>query len=122
MRPPPDATDYLIPNNFGSQTNSNYSVATEKTELLSPDTCSTLSCNNDDHNKNFDTIDSHNHVHHDSTSILNPNSSYNFDYLNQRNPYNSEIILDPNRFNNQNPSVRYVNVNVNNSMVQNKNI
>ncbi|OTF75306.1 leukocyte tyrosine kinase receptor-like protein, partial [Euroglyphus maynei] len=111
MRPPPDATDYLIPNNFGSQTNSNYSVATEKTELLSPDTCSTLSCNNDDnnhhHNKNFDTIDGRHHHHNEDSN------SYNFDYLNQQqqqnNPYNSEIILNPNRFNNQNPSVRYVN-------------
>lgn len=118
MRPPPDATDYLIPNNFGSQTNSNYSVATEKTELLSPDTCSTLSCNNDDnHNhKNFDTIiDDHQNDHTNLTQ-------QNFDYLNQQNRFNTEIILNPNRFNNQNQSVRYVNVNVNNSMIQTKNI
>ncbi|RWS25147.1 leukocyte tyrosine kinase receptor-like protein [Leptotrombidium deliense] len=40
MRPPPDATDYLIPNNPCS--NSNYSTSTEKSELLSPDTCSTI--------------------------------------------------------------------------------
>ena len=41
MRPPPDATDYLIPNHPCSNSASNYSVSTEKTELLSPDTCST---------------------------------------------------------------------------------
>ncbi|RWS04600.1 leukocyte tyrosine kinase receptor-like protein [Dinothrombium tinctorium] len=40
MRPPPDATDHLIPNNPSS--NSNYSMSTEKSELLSPDTCSTI--------------------------------------------------------------------------------
>ena len=39
MRPPPDA-EYLVPNNPGSS--SNYSMSTEKTELLSPDTCSTM--------------------------------------------------------------------------------
>ncbi|KAH9422121.1 hypothetical protein DERP_002415 [Dermatophagoides pteronyssinus] len=118
MRPPPDATDYLIPNNFGSQTNSNYSVATEKTELLSPDTCSTLSCNNDDnHNhKNFDTIIDDQQNDHSNLQ------QQNFDYLNQPNRFNTEIILNPNRFNNQNQSVRYVNVNVNNSMIQTKNI
>lgn len=41
MRPPPDSTDYLIPNHPCSNSASNYSVSTEKTELLSPDTCST---------------------------------------------------------------------------------
>ena len=48
MRPPPDATDYLVPNNPCSNSNSNYSMSTEKTELLSPDTCSTFSCTNED--------------------------------------------------------------------------
>lgn len=42
MRPPPDSTDYLVPNSaVCSNSASNYSVATEKTELLSPDSCST---------------------------------------------------------------------------------
>lgn len=41
MRPPADATDYLVPNHPCSNSASNYSVSTEKTELLSPDTCST---------------------------------------------------------------------------------
>lgn len=49
MRPPPDATDYLVPNPCSNST-SNYSVSTEKTELLSPDTCSTVSCNNEESN------------------------------------------------------------------------
>lgn len=44
MRPSGDTTEYLVPNNLGSQTTSNYSMATEKTDLLSPDTCSTMSC------------------------------------------------------------------------------
>lgn len=44
MRPSADTTEYLVPNNLGSQTASNYSMATEKTDLLSPDTCSTMSC------------------------------------------------------------------------------
>ena len=42
MRPPPDSTDYLVPNStMCSNSASNYSVSTEKTELLSPDSCST---------------------------------------------------------------------------------
>uniref|UniRef100_T1KLD1 receptor protein-tyrosine kinase n=1 Tax=Tetranychus urticae TaxID=32264 RepID=T1KLD1_TETUR len=49
MRPPPDSTDYLIPNACSnSNSNSNYSISTEKTELLSPDTCSTVTSGNDD--------------------------------------------------------------------------
>lgn len=40
MRPPPDSTDYLVPSHTCSNSASNYSVATEKTELLSPDSCS----------------------------------------------------------------------------------
>ena len=102
MRPPPDATDYLIPNNFGSQTNSNYSVATEKTELLSPDTCSTLSCNNDDnHNhKNFDTIidDQQN----DHTNLTQQNFDYflilDFEVSNLNEfGMNDELIFPKNR-------------------------
>lgn len=34
----PDSTDYLVPNNPSST----YSISSEKTELLSPDTCSTV--------------------------------------------------------------------------------
>lgn len=56
MRPPPDATDYLVPNNPCSNSNSNYSMSTEKTELLSPDTCSTFSCTNED-NKLLELMD-----------------------------------------------------------------
>jgi hypothetical protein len=56
MRPPPDATDYLVPNNPCSNSNSNYSMSTEKTELLSPDTCSTFSCTNED-NKLLELLD-----------------------------------------------------------------
>ena len=56
MRPPPDATDYLVPNNPCSNSNSNYSMSTEKTELLSPDTCSTFSCSNED-NKLLELLD-----------------------------------------------------------------
>lgn len=42
MRPAPDSTDYLVPNSATcSNSASNYSVSTEKTELLSPDSCST---------------------------------------------------------------------------------
>src|SRR6185437_7910481 len=51
MRPPPDTTDYLVPNNPCSNSNSNFSMSTERTELLSPDTCSTVSCNNEDSNQ-----------------------------------------------------------------------
>ncbi|XP_053207383.1 ALK tyrosine kinase receptor-like isoform X2 [Panonychus citri] len=52
MRPPPDSTDYLIPNACSnSNSNSNYSISTEKTELLSPDTCSTVTSGNDDNCK-----------------------------------------------------------------------
>lgn len=40
MRPPPDAADYLVPNHPCSNSASNYSVSTVKTELLSPDTYS----------------------------------------------------------------------------------
>lgn len=128
MRPPADATDYLIPSN--SQTNSNYSMATEKTELLSPDTCSTLSCNNEanDH-KQMDleaaitnrqhqnnSLQNQPHLHLPiNNSLINPESAtpYNIDYLNEQNHFNAEIILNPNLFNN--PLVRYVNINVNNS-------
>lgn len=42
MRPAPDSTDYLVPSStMCSASASNYSVSTEKTELLSPDSCST---------------------------------------------------------------------------------
>ena len=41
MRPPPDSTDYLVPSATLCSNASNYSVNTEKTELLSPDSCST---------------------------------------------------------------------------------
>lgn len=40
MRPPPDSTDYLVPSQTCSNSASNYSMSTEKTELLSPDSCS----------------------------------------------------------------------------------
>ena len=42
MRPPPGSTDYLVPTNPSPT----YSLSSEKTELLSPDTCSTVT--NDD--------------------------------------------------------------------------
>lgn len=38
MRPPPGSTDYLVPTNPSPT----YSLSSEKTELLSPDTCSTV--------------------------------------------------------------------------------
>ena len=40
MRPPPDSTDYLVPSHTCSNSASNYSMSTEKTELLSPDSLS----------------------------------------------------------------------------------
>lgn len=46
MRPPPDSTDYLVPTNTCSNSASNYSVSTEKTELLSPDSCSNTTGDN----------------------------------------------------------------------------
>ena len=115
MRPPPDSTDYLVPN-LGSQTNSNYSMTTEKTELLSPDTCSTLSCINDE--KLLDMDDQ-------NISIIKPlwgGESYvpgqiSFNLNNaEPNNLNTGIILNPSGINYQHPSVRYVNVNVNNDM------
>lgn len=120
MRPPPDATDYLIPNNPGSQTNSNYSMATEKTELLSPDTCSTLSCINDDK-----LLEIEDHIHRKLwNDNLISNRTIPFNHLNQMPnhyggetnlPFNSEIVLNPNTLAYQ-PSVRYVNVNVNSEL------
>lgn len=43
MRPPPGSTDYLVPTNPSPT----YSLSSEKTELLSPDTCSTVTTNDD---------------------------------------------------------------------------
>lgn len=43
MRPPPGSTDYLVPTNPSPT----YSLSSEKTELLSPDTCSTVTTNDE---------------------------------------------------------------------------
>ena len=53
MRPPPNSTEYLIPNVL-SNSNSNYSMSTERTELLSPETCSTVTNNDNEPNKLMD--------------------------------------------------------------------
>ncbi|KAI2801425.1 hypothetical protein BLOT_010976 [Blomia tropicalis] len=79
MRPPPDAIDYLVPNNPGSQTNSNYSMGTDKSDLLSPDTCSTLSCGVGEEPKLVEIDETHHHhqqqQHHHSSNHLRQSTS-----------------------------------------------
>ena len=55
MRPPPDITDYLVPNNPGSLTTSNYSIATERTEIVSPESASILATIGDDKGLDFES-------------------------------------------------------------------
>ena len=131
MRPPPDATDYLVPNNPGSQTNSNYSMATEKTELLSPDTCSTLSCVPDDklleledqmHMQNRNNVKLWNDdvLAHQQMMPFNVNMNVAMNnYPGVKPPFNAGIVLNPTSLNYQQPCVRYVNVNVNSDGVYN---
>ena len=106
MRPPPDATDYLVPNNPGSQ---------------SPDTCSTLSCANDDklleiedqmHLSDRNNIKMWNEdMIAQSMMPFNENINPINNYPNKQ-PFNSGIVLNPTSLNYQQPCVRYVNVNV----------
>ena len=126
MRPPPDATDYLVPNNPCSNSNSNYSMSTEKTELLSPDTCSTFSCSNED-NKLLELLDDVNPPvippragNWKETSFSDKNSIPKNQMVSKANGIKSEVmankssgqplVLDASALL-QNPS-RYVNVNV----------
>lgn len=124
MRPPQDSTDYLTPNNPGSQTNSNYSMATEKTELLSPDTCSTMSCVPDD--KLLEIDDQLQQMHlpnnvklwNDEGVIADQQTPYNpvnlaSNYSAGKVPYSSGVVLNPTNLSyQQQPCVRYVNVNM----------
>lgn len=136
MRPPQDSTDYLMPNNPGSQTNSNYSMATEKTELLSQDTCSTLSCVPDD---KLLEIDDHHQLQHPNNAVklwndeaviaqqtgmmqpAGPGTSYNAAvnlgsaYPSIKVPFTTGVVLNPMNLSyqqqqQQQPCVRYVNV------------
>lgn len=121
MRPPPDATDYLVPNNLGSATASNYSMTTEKTELLSPDTCSTLSCMNEDESLPIitSTVGGTMPAALWTSAPMNGaiplglnvnNMTYNI-VPSEDGQFNPEIILQANSL--AYPNVRYMNVNVN---------
>lgn len=90
MRPAPDTTDYLVPNPCSNST-SNYSMSTEKTELLSPDTCSTLSTNDDNNAKLLEFMDDNN-----SPPVIPPRSGNWKDtsFINQRN-YQSNNFQKP---------------------------
>lgn len=128
MRPPQDSTDYLLPNNPGSQTNSNYSMATEKTELLSPDTCSTMSCVPDDkllemdeqlqqmHHPNNVKLWNDESVMADQQTGTTPYNPVNLasNYSAAKVPYTSGVVLNPTNlsYQKQQPCVRYVNVNM----------
>lgn len=121
MRPPPDATDYLIPNN--PRSNSNYSMSTEKTELLSPDSCSTVTNENNAKLMEFDehtppivpprtgtwreTSFSKDDMDMEPKS-QNPNE-INTNQISAKQP-STDIILDPSAL--PHP-IRYVNVDVN---------
>ena len=113
MRAPPDSTEYLVPNNPGSQTNSNYSMATEKTELMSPDTCSTMSYANEDKIWNEEALAN-------QLMPFNINSMTNYSN-NPRIQNNSGIVLNPNNLHYQQSCVRYVNLNNSNSNNNNNN-
>ena len=101
-------------------------MATEKTELLSPDTCSTLSCINDDKLLEIDDhiqLQNMNNIKLWNDNLLsNQTLPFNINMANVANNYDNaqkvsfdnEIVLNANNLNYQQPTVRYVNVNVNN--------
>lgn len=131
MRPPPDSTDYLIPNAC-SNSNSNYSISTEKTELLSPDTCSTVTSTNDETCKLVAMLDDSDLngtgltglpgskdkpnplIPPERPSKVNLNNMFNEARAVDDNP----IILDPGSLNSHPNPVRYINVDVTDSLNQ----
>lgn len=113
MRPPPDSTDYLVPTAC-SNSNSNYSIGTEKTELFSPDTCSTATSNHDDTLKLASILEEE----REKNTLLPPERPEKRNQKplfvsnfkpNLRIPENS-IILDPENLNPHHAPNRYVNV------------
>lgn len=102
MRPAPDSTDYLVPSStMCSNSASNYSVSTEKTELLSPDSCS--SATNDIRLVDLpDDCDAEPpaRVAWDETTLTDP-----------RPESPSEVVLDPAKLPTSKPRpTKYVNV------------
>jgi hypothetical protein len=107
MRPAPDSTDYLVPNSaMCSNSASNYSVSTEKTELMSPDSCSTTT--ND--SRLVELLD-------ESTAhpLSSDKGSWDETAFSASHPADgcssTEVLLDPCRLTNQKGlTTKYVNV------------
>lgn len=113
MRPPPDSTDYLVAT-VCSNSNSNYSISTEKTELFSPDTCSTATSNNDDTLK-FPSISEEDRERNpllppERPLKVNQKSFFPHNYQSNSPLSINSVILNPDNLNTDLAPSRYVNV------------
>lgn len=110
MRPPPDSTDYLVPTAC-SNSNSNYSISTEKTELLSPDTCSTITSNHEDTLKSLDDEQKNPLLPPRRPEKMANHSAYRPIPVRQNTDSSvNSLILNPESLNSHHAPNRYVNV------------
>ncbi|XP_074600009.1 leukocyte tyrosine kinase receptor-like isoform X2 [Brevipalpus obovatus] len=110
MRPPPDSTDYLVPTAC-SNSNSNYSISTEKTELLSPDTCSTITSNHEDTLKSLDDEQKNPLLPPRRPEKMANHSAYRPNPIRQDTDSSvNSLILNPESLNSHHAPNRYVNV------------
>ena len=101
-RPPPDSADYLVPSHaLSTASASNYSVSTEKTELMSPDSCS--STTNDIDSRLVELLD--------ENTVPVPSTETWKETAFGDSSSTSEVLLDPSKLvNSKEKLTKYVNV------------